>query len=78
MLNLFTIMFIEISKYETLMLQMIVLEKIYIWFVNKFILIYFNIWNLALIKLNIRVNCVNCNTFFFFLKNELNNLIKFY
>ena len=43
MLNLFIIMLKEISKYETLMLQMIVLEKIYIRFVNKFILIYFNI-----------------------------------
>ena len=43
MLNLFIIMLKEISKYETLMLQMIVLEKIYIQFVNKFILIYFNI-----------------------------------
>ena len=43
MLNLFIIMLKEISKYETLMLQMIVLEKIYIRFVNKFTLIYFNI-----------------------------------
>ena len=69
MLNLFIIMLKEISKYETLMLQMIVLEKIYIRFVNKFILLYFNIWNFALIKLNIRVNCVNCVLFLFSFEN---------